>query len=128
MSVTRKDYEGEVGRKDHITRSEVGTIPTHTIAGLMGAKGEVPGTHRNRQGPAWDDFKQSIAEKGITSPIFITVDHGEHPKISEGNHRRDAALELGLPEVPVEIRYFGHAEQQGSVHERNPITFNDRRA
>jgi hypothetical protein len=33
------------------------------------------------------------------------------PVISEGNHRRDAAVELGHSHVPVEIRYFGHAEQ-----------------
>lgn len=110
-----KDSEGEVGNRNHITRKQDGTVPTSAIANLMGVKGEVPGEHRNRQGQAWEDFKADIAARGIIDPIFITVDYGEDPKISEGNHRRDAAVELGLPEVPVEIRYFGHAEQTTKV-------------
>jgi hypothetical protein len=109
--VVVKDYEGTVGDPTHITRSIRGLVPTAAIAGLHGVKGEVPGEHRNRQGQRWDDFKADIAAKGIKDPVFITVDHGEQPKISEGNHRRDAALELGMTHVPAEIRYFGHAER-----------------
>jgi ParB/Sulfiredoxin domain len=112
------DYEGTTGRGDHITRSELGMIPTAAIAGLYGAEGEVPGEHRNRQGSEWDEWKRDIAERGIQKPVFITVDYGEEPKISEGNHRRDAAVELGMPHTPVQIRYFGHAEKQGSVFQR----------
>lgn len=120
--LTVRDYEGTTGRSDHITRGEEGLIPTAAIAHLHGVKGEVPGAHARRQGQAWEDFKAGIAARGITSPVFITVDHGQEPKISEGNHRRDAAVELGMPHVPVEIRYFGHAEQQGSVLDRMPKT------
>lgn len=108
---TTKDYEGEVGRSDHITRGQRGHLPVEAVAQLAGARGEVPGEHRNRQGERWEHFKSDIAEHGIKEPIFITVDHGEQPKISEGNHRRDAAVELGHSHVPVEIRYFGHAER-----------------
>lgn len=107
-----KDYEGTTGNPSHITRNETGFIPTSAVAGMMGARGEVPGEHRNKQGAEWDRFKGDIAEHGIKHPIFITVDHGEQPKLSEGNHRRDAAVELGHSHVPVEIRYFGHAERQ----------------
>lgn len=107
-----KDYEGEVGNPNHITRSERGTIPTSSVAHLLGVKGERPGEHRNRTGERWTSFTNDIAANGIKDPIFITVDHGQEPKISEGNHRRDAAVHLGIPEVPVEVRYFGHAEQQ----------------
>lgn len=111
-----RDYEGEVGNPQHITRKEEGHIPLSSIAHLQGVRGEQPGEHRNRQDEAWEKFKGDIAARGIQNPIFITVDHGQEPKISEGNHRRDAALELGLSHVPVEIRYFGHAERQRRVH------------
>lgn len=112
-----KDW-GEDGNKSHITLEERGTIPTKLLAHMNGLRGETPGAHRNRQGQAWEDFKDDIKANGIKNPIFITVDWNEEPGISEGNHRRDAALELGLPEVPVEIRYFGNADKQGRVLER----------
>lgn len=112
------DYEGAVGNRTHITRNEHGLIPTSAVAHLHGAEGEKPGEHRNRQGKDWEDFKADIARNGITDPVFITVDHGQDPVISEGSHRRDAAVELGHTHVPVEIRYYGHAEQQGTVHDR----------
>ena len=112
------EYEGRVGDPTHITRSERGLMPTEAIAHLHGVKGELPGEHRNRQGPEWAAFKRHIAANGVEHPVFITVDHGQEPKISEGNHRRDAAVELGLPNVPVEVRYFGHSERQGTVMDR----------
>lgn len=108
----RWDYEGEVGNRNHITRVQAGTLPTSAVAGLPGKAGEVPGEHRNRQGERWDHFKSDIAANGIKDPLFITVDHGQEPKLSEGNHRRDAAVELGLARVPVHVQYFGHAERQ----------------
>jgi len=113
-----RDYEGTEGNPSHITRTELGMIRTDAIAGLHGVKGERPGEHRNRQGAKWDEFKQDIASNGIRHPVFITVDHGEEPKISEGNHRRDAAVELGHSHVPAEITYFGHAERAGTVESR----------
>ncbi len=109
----RNTYEdwGEVGNRDHTTREDNGTVPTALIAELLGVMGEVPGEHRNKQGAAWERFKADISANGITNPIFITVDYGKGPRISEGNHRRDAAVELGMPEVPIQIRYFGCAEK-----------------
>lgn len=114
------DYEGRVGDPNHITRKQTGTVPTAAIADLLGKAGETPGAHRNRQGARWQAFLDDVKKNGIQRPIFITVDHGEPPRISEGNHRRDAAVELGLPNVPVEITYFGHAEQEGNVTDRGP--------
>lgn len=119
-----KDYVGREGDRSHITRTQRGTIPTEQIAHLLGVRGEKPGEHRNRLGEDWEKFKADIAASGIKDPIFITVDPGEEPKINEGNHRRDAAVELRHPEVPVEIRYFGHAERHhtfgGPVSDRIP--------
>lgn len=117
-AVVARDYEGRAGNREHITRKEDGMLPIAAVAHLMGARGEVPGEHRNKQGQAWEAFKEDIRTNGIQNAIFITVDPREEPKISEGNHRRDAAVELGLEEVPVEIRYFGKAEEQGTVASR----------
>ena len=109
---------GEVGNKRHITRVEKGTAPTDVVASYSGAKGEVRGEHRNRLGARWQEFLEDIKENGIKEKIFITVDHNDRPVISVGNHRIEAAGELGLESVPVEIRYFGHSEKQGVLGTR----------
>lgn len=103
--------EGRVGDRQHITRRQTGWIPTSAIANMPGVKGEVPGEHRNKRGADWEKFKGDIAKNGIKKPVFITMDHGEEPKMSEGNHRRDAAVELGMTHVPFEATFFGHAER-----------------
>jgi hypothetical protein len=111
------EYEGRVGDATHITRTERGMVPVSAIARLKGAAGELPGEHRNRQGEKWAEFKRSTAH-GIDHHVFVTVDYGQDPVLSEGNHRRDAAVEHGHTHVPAEVRYYGHAERQGLVHER----------
>jgi ParB-like nuclease domain len=126
MGIDRQyDFDGQVGNRDHITRRVHGTVPTSAIAEMHGARGEIPGTHRNRQGEHWEAFKEDIRQHGIKEPIFIIHDHGDVPRISEGNHRRDAAVELGMKEVPFEMSHFGHSElprPHGYGH-----LFNDRR-
>ena len=111
LRVTYED-RGRVGERTHITRDAMGTLPIAAVANLMGVMGEKPGEHRNRRGEAWEEFLADIRANGILTPIFITVDYGEEPRISEGNHRRDAAVELGFTEVPVHVRFFGHAERE----------------
>lgn len=113
-----KTWDGEQGNARHLTGKQEGTIPTSVLASLVGARGEQRGQHRNKQGEKWEAFKADIAERGIQDPIFITVDPGKAPQINEGNHRLDAAMELGLESVPVEIRYFGKAEDEGTVMAR----------
>lgn len=108
------DYEGVAGNPRHITRTQRGTVPTRAIAKMDGASGERPGKHARRQGQDWQDFVDDVRANGVQKPIFITVDD-KGPRISEGNHRRDAAVEAGLARVPVEIRYFGHAERDTPV-------------
>jgi hypothetical protein len=124
------NYTGATGNKDHITRTEMGTIPLAAVTHLKGVMGEDPKEHYQKlSGDAevgkkhWDEFVQDIKENGIKTPIFITVEHGpgKEPMISEGNHRMEAARVLGLKTVPVEIRYFGHAEDQGTVAARAGI-------
>lgn len=108
---TRFTEPGTYGNKTHITREDEGSIPIEHVATMLGRMGEMPGEHRNRHGQQWRDFKHDIAANGIQNPLFITVDPGDHPRLAEGNHRRDAAMELGHEKVPVQIRYFGHAER-----------------
>jgi 8-oxo-dGTP pyrophosphatase MutT (NUDIX family) len=121
-----KEYEGEEGNSNHITRSERGMIPIEWVRAMPGARGERPGEHRNRQGVQWEEFKNALrtaGDGGIHAPLFITVDHGSEPKLAEGNHRRDAYVEMGATHVPAEIRYFGHAERQGTVGDRTMRRF-----
>lgn len=115
------EERGTPGNRSHITRDEKGHLPLDAVRTMPGVMGEVPGAHRNRQGQHWEDFKNDIHANGIKNPIFITVDPGQEPRISEGNHRRDAAVDLGLSAVPVHIRYFGHSERDGSVTERHRL-------
>lgn len=100
---------GEDGNRTHITRELRGTLPTSMLAQMPGASGEVPGEHRKRSGETWRAFVDDVRTNGIKNPVFVTVDYGQPPRLSEGNHRRDAAVELGLAEVPVQVRFFGNA-------------------
>jgi hypothetical protein len=110
-------FEGAEGSTRDITRIETGDVKINSISHLRGACGEIRGKHTRRHGKEWESFKNDIAEHGIIEPIFILKDPGEDAVIREGNHRLDAALELGLDTVPVEIRYFGHSEKTGLVAE-----------
>jgi hypothetical protein len=108
-------FEGTEGNRMHITRIDTGDVKTSSISHLRGACDEVRGKHTRRHGEKWEAFKKDIAENGIKERISIFKDPGEDAVIREGNHRLDAALELGLETVPVEIRYFGHSEKTGLV-------------
>lgn len=110
-----ENFEGTEGSRRDITRIETGNVKTQSIAHLPGACGEIRGNHIRRHGEKWEAFKKDIAENGIKERISIFKDPGEDAVIREGNHRLDAALELGLETVPVEIRYFGHSEKTGLV-------------
>ncbi|MNJ90255.1 ParB-like nuclease domain protein [compost metagenome] len=62
----------------------------------------------------WNEFLEDIKQNGITSPIQIRVEKDGTTTISEGNHRREAAIQLGLTSVPVEIQYMGNSQRQVS--------------
>jgi hypothetical protein len=111
FSLTTKDYEGRVGDPSHMTRKQQGWVPTSFVANMPGERGEEPGAHRNKQGEKWETFKNDIATRGIQEPLHINVDVGKPVRLYEGNHRRDAAVELGQSHVPITIQYFGHAER-----------------
>lgn len=109
-ALTVRTWDGRAGDPSHLTKEITGLVPTSLIADLPGKRGEVPGAHRNKQGPEWEAFLEDIDSRGIQNAIFIVVEETGEAFIYEGNHRRDAAVELGLDEVPVEIRFFGKSE------------------
>lgn len=59
----------------------------------------------DRAGPgSYDKLKSGIREHGIEHPIHVEYDHENHRAvIGEGNHRIEAAYELGHTAVPVVI-------------------------
>lgn len=114
-NLTYTNYTGKTGNNKHITRREYGTIPTAAITNAKGMMGEDPKTF---VGSRWEELKVDIKTNGITNPIFVNVDHGKNPMINEGNHRLEAARQLGMRTVPVEIAYYGHAEDEGTVMDR----------
>lgn len=118
-----REFEGEEGDRGHLTRVEEGLIPTIALVRLRGLYGEKRQWERrnnqmyfgNYPQADWSAFLEDIRKNGIKEPIFITKDWGQDAYISEGNHRVQAAIQLRLRKVPVEIRYFGHSERQGLV-------------
>lgn len=115
-----QDYEGTTGSTRHITRVERGLMPTEALAKLHGVNGERPGySEWHKTGQEWEDFKDRLGREGIQSPAHVIVDHGKAPLLSEGNQRRDYAVERGRSHVPVEVTYFGNAHKQGTLWERH---------
>ena len=51
-------------------------------------------------------LKKDIEENGIKQPIIITFGRNNKMKVSEGNHRHQIALELGLKNVPVRFVFY----------------------
>jgi len=119
---TTFEGEGRYQDNNHITKKEKGTLPLIIAAQILGKKGERRDWHYengeryfgNYPEAAWKKFVENVKRQGILNPVFIVVEwvSGE-PKafVYEGNHRIKAAIQAGLGDVPVEVRYFGHSER-----------------
>jgi len=122
-SLTVEEFEGRVGRKDHLTRWEEGTIPTSEALKIEPPRRYHGRREWNERGgeryfgnypeAKWNEFLEDIRKNGIKTPLWILVDPGKEPLLMEGNHRVQAAAQLGLREVPVTIKYYGLAEEDG---------------
>lgn len=131
--------QGRVGDNAHRTLVETGTLPAAALLGLKGARGEHRlFTTRGGRRRDWDAFVASIRQEGIREPVLVVVEPTKHLHpgqaralagealapveafIYEGNHRVRAAVEAGVP-VPVEVRYFGHAERKVRMTEAGPV-------
>lgn len=117
--VDSNEYNGTKGNKNHITRTDFVWIPTKVAANLRGVMGEKREWSAkgfgNFTATKWKELKKDIFLNGFEEPIFITQDYGQRAKVSEGNHRIQAAEQLGLTHIPAEIRYFGRSEEDGLV-------------
>jgi len=106
------------GRTD-TTRSDRGMIDPREIVGLPGENDEHLLFKRDRTGgygtAKWNAFVQDVKQNGVKEPIIIFKEKDGKVHISEGNHRVRAAVEAGLKDIPVEIRYFGNSQRDGLV-------------
>jgi hypothetical protein len=122
-SLSVEEYYGKKGRKDHITRYEKGTIPTKDALKIEPPrqyhgkrKWSMKGGERyfgSYTEERWNEFLEDIRKNGIQTPLWIQKDPGEDAALMEGNHRVQAADQLGIREVPVYIRYYGLSEEDG---------------
>lgn len=75
---------------------------------IPGARGErrVPGESQ------YDRLRPSVEAEGLypDAPILIGVDYRGDPYIIEGNTRTAVAADLGLAELPAEVRWFSGGE------------------
>lgn len=132
-----EEYDGIRGRKGHMTRWEQGEIPTSAALKISPPKGYHGRREWNvRDGKRyfgsypeerWNEFLDDVRRNGIKTPLWIQQDPGEEAQIMEGNHRVQAAAQLGLPTVPVTIKYYGLSEEEGLVapRVRRTITHQD---
>jgi ParB-like chromosome segregation protein Spo0J len=58
------------------------------------------------QGQAWQDFLESIRTSGIITPLIVTRNEDETYTVISGSQRLRAAKELGIEEVPCEVRTY----------------------
>ena len=63
----------------------------------------------------WNHFLELVKNKEINGRVLLFVDPSGHVTVADGNHRREASIQLGLKEVPVEIRYFGNSNSKITV-------------
>lgn len=58
----------------------------------------------------WQEFVNSVAENGLDWPITIKVNEHGVPYLYEGNHRLAAYDVLGIPEIPVNVWWYGNVQ------------------
>ena len=123
-----EEYVGHRGYKGHMTRWEQGEIPTSEALKISPPKGyhgrrgwQMKGGERyfgSYREDDWNEFLDDVRRNGIKTRLWIQQDPGEEAQIMEGNHRVQAAAQLGLPTVPVTIKYYGLSEEEGLVAPR----------
>jgi hypothetical protein len=83
-------------------RYDVGTFGGDFPSGDMG---NMPGYLAEFQASGKETLKENIFNEGIKDPIEIQVDLKDGGvSIGQGHHRLQAALELGMPKIPVVVK------------------------
>lgn len=107
------DYRAEVGRGEG-SESSVGYVPTHILASMHGNETGREGIDRHK--------RRLLSGEGFEDPVMVEFD----PKrkvatLGEGNHRVEAARELGISHVPARVVRSridadgSHAKHSGGV-------------
>jgi len=135
-ALTVESWDGEYGRF-HVTRREKGTLAVRDVLastqppyhGVRAWHGDGEDRYFGSYSEAdWNDFLSDIRRNGIRNPILIRVMPRQSrwatamPELREGNHRLQAAIQLGMEEVPVVIDYYGRAEEETRVAPETPRT------
>ncbi|AEO93543.1 gp284 [Bacillus phage G] len=63
----------------------------------------------------WNEFLESIRDEGIIEPIVVNINSDGSMKVWEGNHRIEAARQLGLTEIPAKIFYMGGSQDDFKI-------------
>jgi ParB-like chromosome segregation protein Spo0J len=63
-----------------------------------------PGHENQRE--RMERLTEAIARDGILDPLIVKVENGR-AHVFDGNHRLAVAQRLGIPVVPVDVRYDG---------------------
>lgn len=116
------DYEAGPSTQTAIQRGEIELNDISSLPGRNGENhewtewtnpkdGQVHNYFGDYHETKWNNFLEDIKQNGILDPIAIDVEKDGSIKIYEGNHRVQAALQLGLQSVPVEIRYYGNSQR-----------------
>jgi len=120
------NYSGEKGNNSHCTAMISGSLSAKKIEWLKGKNDEQTLFEKSKSGrytlSDWDNFLADVKINGIKDPILIVVEQNTFdcngriinfasPKIFEGSHRLQAAIQLGI-DIKVDIRIFGHANHQ----------------
>lgn len=115
-----------------ITRKDVGRIDPKLLVDLPGGNGEhLYFRHNDGQfesvkypGQEWLDMvgwaKEELAKPDTNHVVMIVKDKNHRVYIHEGNHRIRAAVQAGLPDIPVEFVYWACSEDSGLIY--NPET------
>lgn len=107
LKMTNEDFgpEDYIPSSNTVTGIATGTLPTKLLR-----DSNIVDLVRTRETLTTGDFnslKQDIKENGIQTPLTIAIEKDNRITIIDGTHRLLAAEELGIEEVPVDVRFFG---------------------
>lgn len=117
---------GDYGKGDDTkeTYFQKGILTLDTLSSATGFSGENRQWVDNGDGTRsfgkyseeqWNDFLEDIKANGITEPIVVNLNSDGSFKIWEGNHRIEAAKQLGLTEIPAKVFYMGQSQQEHKI-------------
>ena len=123
----RKLAVGDYGKGDDSkeTYFQTGVLSLDTLDNATGFNGEQRTWTTDRYGDGnyfglyseeqWNEFLEDIRANGIKEPIVVNVNSDGSMKIWEGNHRVEAARQLGLNEIPAKVYYMGGSQEDYKI-------------